>query len=372
MKLRQVGLVAILCMASGWPLAGIAQDQELPKQFITENPGMPFLNEVFFGQSNARSELASLEQATTWLNSPPLTPEDLHGKVVLVEFWTYTCINWLRQAPYVRAWAEKYKDQGLVVVGVHSPEFAFERDLGNVAWAVNALDINYPVAVDSDHEIWRAFNNSYWPALYFIDAEGRLRHHQFGEGSYEEAERVIQELLSEAGTTGTVDAGVQVAVAGLGAAADWANLKSPEIYIGYNRGDGPVSSTRSIADRPSQYLRPDQLSVNKWGLNGDWTIGHESALLNSQSGGMSIRFHARDLHLVMGSAGPETEVRFRVLIDGQPPGPSHGIDVDEQGFGTIKEQRLYQLIRQPGPIDARRLDIEFYDPGAEAFAFTFG
>lgn len=372
MKRKQVGLVLTLLAASGLLLAGIAQDQELTQQSTMKNPGVSFASGVFRSRSEAGSELVSLGQATEWLNSPPLTPEDLHGKVVLVQFWTYTCINWLRQAPYVQAWASKYKDHGLVVVGVHSPEFAFERDLGNIAWAVDMLDVDHPVAIDSDHTIWRAFNNSYWPALYFIDAEGQLRHHHFGEGSYDESEEFIQKLLTEAGASGVSVSPVQLEPDGLGAPADWTNLKSPEIYVGYGRGEGPVSSGRNTLDKPNQYQRPSQLHTNEWGLSGEWTVGRESAVLNSQNGGLAIRFHARDLHLVMGPSEPGAEIGFRILIDGLPPDLSHGLDTDEQGFGVIKEQRLYQLLRQAGPIVARQMEIEFYGVGAEAFAFTFG
>ena len=330
----------------------------------------------FTGFRSARlggqTELASLERANEWLNSPPLTAPALRGKVVLIDFWTYTCINWLRTAPYVRAWAEKYKDQGLVVIGVHAPEFAFEKNIDNVRWAVKEMRIDYPVAVDNEHAIWRAFKNNYWPALYFIDAQGRVRHHHFGEGSYEQSEMIIQALLAEAGTSGIDREPVSVDARGIEAAADWGSLKSAENYVGYERTQNFASPGGAALDKPRTYQLPAMLRLNEWGLSGDWTVKKEAAVLNKPNGGIAYRFHARDLHLVMGPAAPGTSVRFRVLIDGQPPGAAHGIDVDEQGNGTVTEQRLYQLIRQPKPIVDRQFEIEFLDPGVEAFAFTFG
>jgi thiol-disulfide isomerase/thioredoxin len=307
-----------------------------------------------------------------WLNSRPLTKADLRGKVVLVEFWTYSCINWLRTLPYVRVWAEKYKDHGLVVIGVHSPEFGFEQNLDNVRRAVKVMGITYPVVIDNAHAIWRAFDNEAWPALYFVDAQGRIRYHQYGEGSYDQAEHVIQQLLTEAGVGGVPHDLVAVDPRGVEAAADWERLRSPENYVGYERTENFASPGGASADRRRTYAAPSSLKLNHWALTGDWTMGRQATVLNAPNGGMTYRFHARDLHLVMGPSAPGKTVRFRVLIDGHPPGSSHGLDVDADGNGTAAEQRLYQLIRQPGPIADREFEIQFLDPGVEAFAFTFG
>jgi thiol-disulfide isomerase/thioredoxin len=312
-----------------------------------------------------------LDGATAWINSQPLKAADLRGKVVLIEFWTYTCINWRRQLPYVRAWADKYRDKGLVVIGVHSPEFAFEKKIDNVRRATKEIGVQYPVAVDSDYAIWRAFDNEYWPALYFVDTQGRIRHHQFGEGDYEQSETVIKQLLAEAGASG-IDGGM-VSVTGEGpeAAADWDDLRSPENYVGYERTENFASPGGPVRDKPHAYATPAHLSLNQWALSGDWTIKKDATQLNDATGQLTYRFHARDLHLVMGpSVGKR--VRFRVLIDGHVPGAAHGADVDEQGYGTMSEQRMYQLIRQPKPIGDRDFTINFLDPGAEAFCFTFG
>jgi len=317
-------------------------------------------------------ELPSPGGATGWLNSQPLTKDGLRGKVVLVDFWTYTCINWLRTLPYVRAWAGKYKEQGLVVIGVHTPEFRFEKDLDNVRRAVKDRKIDFPVAMDNDYAIWRAFDNHYWPALYVIDAQGRIRHHQFGEGGYERSERIIQQLLGEAGISGIGDQLAAVDARGIEAEADWADLKSPENYLGHERTENFVSPGRAVLDKPRVYAAPARLKLNDWALSGDWTVKRDGVALNKANGRIAYRFHARDLHLVMGPAVRGASVRFRVLIDGQPPGAAHGIDVDDQGNGTVSEQRLYQLIRQPSPIADRQFEIEFLDPGVEAFAFTFG
>ena len=317
-------------------------------------------------------QFPSLDRATTWINSQPLTPAGLRGKVVLVDFWTYSCINWLRTLPYVRAWGEKYKDQGLVVIGVHSPEFGFEKDLPNVRRAATDMQVSYPIAVDSDHAIWRAFDNQYWPALYFIDAQGRIRHHQFGEGDYEQSERIIQQLLAEAGN-GHVDRQL-VSVAGKGteAPADWTSLGSGENYVGYERTENFASPGGARPDKRAAYTIPRTLPLNHWSLAGDWTIGKQATVLNTANGKIAYRFHARDLHLVMGPAVRGTPVRFRVLIDGQPPGAAHGLDVDGAGNGTVSEPRLYQLIRQSQPIADRLFEIEFLDAGVAAFSFTFG
>jgi thiol-disulfide isomerase/thioredoxin len=314
----------------------------------------------------------SLSGATDWLNTSPLTTDDLHGKVVLIDFWTYTCINWLRTAPHVRAWAEKYKDQGLVVIGVHSPEFEFEKDIVNVRRAVTDLPVGFPVAVDTDHAMWRAFKNQYWPALYFIDATGRIRYHQFGEGGFVEAERVIQQLLAEAGAAGVSRELVSVKGDGIEAAADWENLKSPENYLGLARTQNFASNGGAVQNRPRTYAAPTQLRLNHWALAGNWAMRDQAAALHEAGGRIMYRFHARDLHLVMRPAVPGSPVRFRILLDGQPPGAAHGTDVDDQGNGTATEPRLYQLVRQPGTIDDRLFEIEFLDPGIEAFAFTFG
>src|SRR5919107_989744 len=316
-------------------------------------------------------ELPALGGATEWLNSQPLTAAGLRGKVVLVDFWTYTCINWLRQLPYVRAWAVKYKDQGLVVIGVHAPEFAFEKSANNVRWAVKEMRIDYPVAVDNEHTIWRAFKNQYWPALYFVDSQGRVRDHHFGEGSYEQSEMIIQELLAEVGNSGINREPVSVDARGIEAAADWGSLKSAENYVGHERTENFASPGGVVLDKPRMYQRPAMLRLNDWALSGDWTVKKENAVLNKPNGGIAYRFHARDLHLVMGPAVPGMSVRFRVRIDGQPPGAAHGADVDEQGNGVVTEQRLYQLIRQPNPIADRQFEIEFLGSGVEAFAFTF-
>jgi thiol-disulfide isomerase/thioredoxin len=296
----------------------------------------------------------------------------LRGKVVLIDFWTYTCINWLRTLPYVRAWAEKYKAQGLVVIGVHSPEFAFEKNLDNVRRAAKDQKVTYPIAIDSDHAIWRAFKNEYWPALYFVDAQGRIRHHHFGEGEYERSERVIQQLLAEAGISGVGNELVSVDARGTEAAADWVSLKSPENYLGYERTENFASPGGTVSDKRRVYTVPTRLGLNQWALSGDWTVQKPAAVLNQANGRIAYRFHARDLHLVMGPAARGNSVRFRVRIDGQPPGAAHGIDVDDKGNGTVSEQRLYQLIRQPKPIADRQFEIEFLDAGVEVFAFTFG
>jgi len=309
------------------------------------------------------SGLASLRSATTWLNSPPLTAEGLRGKVVAVDFWTYTCINWLRTLPYVRAWSEKYRDAGLVVIGVHTPEFGFEHDLDNVRRAAKEMRVDYPVAVDNDYGIWRGFDNNYWPALYLIDAKGAIRGRQFGEGGYEQAERTIQKLLVEAGAAGIGRESVAVSGQGFEAAADWDSLRSPENYL----GSGRTENFAGRFDATSTRLR-----LNQWGLSGDWTVETGAILLKQANGRIAYRFHARDLHLVMGPAARGASVRFRVLLDGQAPGAAHGIDVDDRSYGTVTEQRLYQLIRQPPPIADRLFEIEFVDAGVEAFAFTFG
>ncbi|MEJ0095856.1 MAG: cytochrome c biogenesis protein DipZ [Methylocella sp.] len=316
-------------------------------------------------------DMPSLSGAVEWLNSPPLTAEGLKGKVVLVDFWTYSCINCLRAIPYVRAWAEKYKDQGLVVIGVHSPEFAFEKNVDNVKKAVADLKIGYPVAIDNDYAIWRAFSNQYWPAHYFIDAQGHIRHHHFGEGEYDESERVIQQLLAEAGKTDVTGALVKVNASGAEAAPDMNDVQSSETYVGYERAENFISPGGAVKDAQHVYAAATP-KLNEWGLSGDWTIGGEHAVLNDAGGSIFFRFHARDLHLVLGPSPDGKPVRFRVTIDGGAPGDSHGADVDAAGEGVVTGQQLYQLIRQSGAIVDRTFKIEFLDPGVEAFAFTFG
>ncbi|GLK49886.1 cytochrome C biogenesis protein DipZ [Brevundimonas intermedia] len=315
-------------------------------------------------------QLPAFTGATTWINSPPLTPQQLRGKVVVVDFWTYSCINCLRALPYVRAWAEKYKDQGLVVIGVHTPEFAFEKSETNVRDAVRRLGVDYPVAMDNDFAIWRAFKNQYWPAHYFIDAQGRIRHHHFGEGDYDGSERVIQQLLKEAGAADVAADVVQVQAQGAEAAADMNQLGSPETYVGYARAENFRSPGGFARDAVKTYAA-GPLGLNDWSLTGAWRVTREHAELTAAGGRVAFRFKARDLHLVMAPAA-EAAPRFRVLIDGQAPGAAAGSDIDAQGMGRIDGQRLYQLVRQSGPVRERTFEIEFLDPGAQVFAFTFG
>jgi thiol-disulfide isomerase/thioredoxin len=324
------------------------------------------------GSLPVEGHLPGFDRATGWLNSPLLVPADFQGKVVLVDFWTYTCINWLRTLAYVRAWAEKYQKQGLVVVGVHTPEFPFERDVDNVRQAVKDMAVPYPVALDSDYAIWQAFANRFWPAIYIADAEGRIRHHQFGEGGYAECEMVIQRLLSESGR-GTVPHDlVSVVPGGFEAQADWASLKSPETYLGYEQARGFASPGGPVLDQTHPYVAADRLNLNHWALAGDWTIERRASVLDHTGGRILFRFHARDIHLVMGPRSRGASVPFRVLIDGEPPGDAHGLDVDQQGRGTVAQQRLYQLIREPGTITDRTFEITFLAPGVEAYVFTFG
>jgi cytochrome c biogenesis protein CcdA/thiol-disulfide isomerase/thioredoxin len=317
-------------------------------------------------------QLPSLAGAVGWLNSPPLSADALKGKVVLIDFWTYSCINCLRAIPYVKGWAEKYKDQGLVVIGVHAPEFAFEKDADNVRKAVADLKIQYPVAIDGNYAIWRAFDNQYWPAHYFIDAQGRIRHHHFGEGDYEGSEQVIQQLLAEAGRADVSGGHISVNATGAEAAADMTDIGSPETYVGYERAENFASPGGAARDAHRTYATPASLHLNEWGLSGDWTVGAERATLNRAGGHVVYRFHARDLHLVLGPASGGSPVRFRVTIDGAAPGNNHGADVDGNGDGAVTGQRLYQLLRQTGPIDDRTFEVRFLDPGVSVYAFTFG
>jgi len=316
--------------------------------------------------------LPGFDGATGWLNSEPLTAADLRGRVVLVQFWTYTCINWLRTLPYVRAWADRYQDQGLLVIGVHTPEFGFEHDLDNIRRAVKDLRVGYPVAVDSDYAIWSAFANHYWPALYFVDAQGQVRHHRFGEGDYQQSEMILQQLLTEAGSGGIGQDLVSVDATGVEAAADWDSLRSPENYLGSERTQNFALFPGAVLDTRHVYAAPTRLALNHWALAGDWTVQGQATVLNQAEGRIAYRFHARDLHLVMAPTAPGTAVRFHVRIDGQPPGAAHGTDVDDQGNGTVTQPRLYQLIRQPGPVSERTFEATFLDPGVQAYAFTFG
>jgi hypothetical protein len=312
-----------------------------------------------------RVDAPSFDGAIEWINSEALGPAELRGRVLLVNFWTLTCINWLRQEPYVRAWSQAYRDDGLVVIGVHTPEFSFEHDVEGVRRATNERSIDYPVAVDNAYEVWTAFDNHFWPALYFVDAAGVIRDEHFGEGRYEESERVIQRLL-----------GVErelVSVEGLGveAEADWDRLRTAETYLGYGRGSGFASPNGTGVDRRRAYAIPERLPLNHWALGGAWAIGHENVVLEEAGGSIAFRFHARDAHLVL-SGGAHEPIAFRVRIDGQAPGSSHGVDIDEEGNGVLRDGRLYQLVREREVVRERTLEITFLAPGAEAYAFTFG
>ena len=316
-------------------------------------------------------ELPSLEGATGWLNSVPLTAADLRGKVVVVDFWTYTCINWLRTLGHVRAWAEKYDDQGLVVVGVHTPEFPFEGNPDNVREAARDMRVEYPIALDSDYAVWTAFDNRYWPAVYIADTQGRIRHHQFGEGGYSECERAIQQLLREVGRNDIGNDLVSVAGDGFEAQADWTSLRSPETYLGYERGER-FASPDGAALEPRSYVVPDLLGLNQWALSGEWTVGRRASVLNRAEGRIAFRFHARDVHLIVGPPARDNPVPFRVLVDGKHPGAAHGLDVDERGHGTVSQQRLYQLVRERESVTDRTFEITFREAGVEAYVFTFG
>ncbi len=325
------------------------------------------------GRDSVRTdELKALDRATAWLNSPALGATALRGKVVLIDVCTYTCINWLRTLPYVREWDRRYREHGLVVIGVHAPEFAFERNVENVRRAVQAMRIAHPLALDNDFAIWRAFNNRYWPSRYLIDANGRIRHHHFGEGEYGRSERMIQELLTETGARGVGDRLSTVEGQGIEAAPDWSNLKSPENYLGYERTTLFASAEGMAENERRRYTAPQRLRRGHWALSGEWTARAQSIRLAQSTGRIHCTFHARDVHLVMGPTVIGAARRFRVTLDGAPPGAARGSDVGADGNGVVTDQRLYQLIRQPGAIDDRRIEIEFLDAGAEAFAFTFG
>ena len=315
--------------------------------------------------------LPSLGGATGWLNSPALTADSLRGKVVLIDIWTYTCINWLRTLPYVRAWSEKYKNQGLLVLGVHSPEFEFEKKVDNVRRAAMNMRVDYPIAIDSDFAVWRALRNNAWPCRYFVDATGRIRHVQVGEGEYAQAEMMIKQLLAEAGASEVDRNLVSVDAEGAEAPADWRNLRSPETYVGYEQ-TANFSSGRALPDKRNTYAVPKRLTLNQWALSGEWTFAKQFVALNAPKGRIAYSFHARDLHLVMGPGKPGAAVPFRVLIDGQPPRADRGVESTKGGGGRLTEQRLYQLIRQQPPIRERRFEIEFLGSGTEAYCFTFG
>ncbi|HEX6758997.1 MAG TPA: redoxin domain-containing protein [Propionibacteriaceae bacterium] len=312
-----------------------------------------------------RLHMPSLGGATEWLNSEPLAPAELRGRVVLVDFWTLTCINWLRAEPYVRAWSQAYRNDGLVVIGIHTPEFSFEHEIDRVRQATKERGIDYPVAVDNDYEIWSAFDNHYWPALYFIDADGIIRDHHFGEGRYEQSELIIQRLLGiERGLVSVEGHGVE-------AEADWYHLRTPETYLGYARSEHFTSPDGAAFDEYRAYELPEHLQVHHWALAGEWTIERENVVLDRAGGSIAYRFHARDAHLVL-SPGTQEPIPFRVLLDGVAPGPSRGVDIDEGGNGLLRDGRLYQLVRQPDAVRERTLEITFLRPGAEAYVFTFG
>jgi thiol-disulfide isomerase/thioredoxin len=316
--------------------------------------------------------LAALLGARQWLNTQPLRADDLRGKVVLVNFWTFSCINSLRALPYVREWAKKYRDRGLVVVGVQTPEFAFEKNVANVSKALISLGVNYPVAVDNDFGIWRAFSNEAWPAFYFIGADGRVKHHVLGEGGYDDSERLIQRMLSEADGTPVTSPIVAIDGTGPQAAADENDLRSGETYIGYAQAQNFASPGGAEEDAPSLYRTVSALRLNQWSLAGVWTVGSEFATLNEAAGRIAYRFHSRDLHLVLATSSQDRPIRFRITIDGAPPGADHGVDVDAGGLGSVQEDRMYQLVRQTMPVADRTFEIEFLDAGVRAYVFTFG
>ncbi len=342
------------------PSGGPGMIRSIAHRLAGERPALP-----------VEGRLPSFEGATGWLNSDPLTPELLRGRVVLVDFWTYTCVNWLRTLPYLQAWAAKYWDDGLTVIGVHTPEFGFERNIDNVITQSRRLGVEYPIALDSDYAVWRAFANHFWPALYIADAAGRIRFHHFGEGEYPMTEMVIQQLLLDAGARGIDHDLVMVEPRGLEVAADWRTLQSPETYVGYHQSTGFAQEEVARFDEPRVYT-PGPLPLNSWGLSGKWTMTGDAAVLNERGGRIAFRFHARDLNLVMGPSSQGASIPFRVFLDGQLVDAAHGSDVDPDGSGMVSDQRTYQLIRQPGPIADRLFEVEFQDAGVEAYCFTFG
>jgi thiol-disulfide isomerase/thioredoxin len=357
----------------GLDLVAAGNGSDMTSHWLTPRGPMPPGLHATAGGLPVEGELPSLDGATGWLNTPPLTAAGLRGSVVLASFWTYTCINWLRQLPYLRAWAQKYAADGLVVLGVHTPEFPFEHDPGNVSQAVADMNVTYPVVTDNKYAIWEAFGNHYWPALYFADAEGQIRHHRFGEGDYRQSEMVIQQLLTEAGAVGARRDLTEPEASGVEAPADWDTLGSPENYTGYARTVGFASPGGVVPGKKHAYAAPAELLLNDWALSGDWTMEAQGAILGSGGGQVTCRFRARDVHLVMGPAQTGgAAVPFRVLLDGQPPGGSHGTDVAASGAGTAAQQRLYQLIRQDGRITDRTIEITFAEPGVQVCAFTFG
>jgi len=377
-------LAGVVAVASGWDTgilrrislaggtSGLEQrlvDRLRPVALAHGNETLAPSSQVQLDEEGA---FPSLDGAVAWLNSPPLTSNGLRGKVVLIDFWTYSCINCLRAIPYVEAWAEKYKDDGLVVIGVHTPEFAFEKDQTNIAKAVRDLKITYPIAIDSNYAIWKAFRNEYWPAHYFIDAQGTIRYHHFGEGEYDKSEQVIQELLKQRNANVKVAGLVQVNGSGAQAAADTDDIQSPETYIGYERQENYVSPEKIHRDAAASYTAPGRMDVNNWGLAGQWIVGGERASLVSAPGKIVFRFHARDLHLVLGPGKEGKPIRFKVLLDGAVPGDDHGADTGSSGEGTVTDYRLYQLIRQKGKVEDRTFEIQFLDPGVHVYAFTFG
>jgi thiol-disulfide isomerase/thioredoxin len=315
--------------------------------------------------------LPAFDGATRWLNSEPLTPQRLRGRVVVVDFWTYTCVNWLRTLPYLQAWADKYRDDGLTVIGVHTPEFGFEHDIDNVVAQSRNLGVEYPIAVDNDYAVWGAFANHYWPALYLADTEGRIRYHHFGEGEYAATEMAMQQLLMDAGVEGVDQDLVSVDPRGLEVAADWRTLRSPETYVGYGQSTGFASEEEAAFDEPHAYaLEP--LRLNQWALAGNWTVARHAGVVNEPGGRIAFRFQARDLNLVMGPTSRGGSAAFRVFLDGQPPDGAQGVDVSAGGGGIVNDQRTYQLIRQTGSVRERLFEIEFLDAGVEAYCFTFG
>jgi cytochrome c biogenesis protein CcdA/thiol-disulfide isomerase/thioredoxin len=364
-------LVAVAAIALGWDTGVLTRlsyastnriEQSLIDKLQVDDPhDLP-----------VEGTLPPFDGATAWLNSPPLTAQGLRGKVVVIDFWTYSCINCLRALPYTKAWYERYRDDGLVVIGVHAPEFAFEKDEGNVRRAVEQLGVRYPVALDNDFAIWKSFNNRYWPAHYFIDAQGQVRGHHFGEGGYEESERLVRALLMEAGNANLPAMSNGVESAGVEMAADLSNKRSPETYVGYGRAENFTSDSGFERDAPKTYVAPATLQLNQWALDGRWTAGRQRAVLGAAPGRIEFRFQARDLHLVLGPAEAGQRVRFRVTLDGAAPGASHGIDVAADGQGAVTDQRLYQLIRQTDGVREHTFAIEFLDPGVHAYAFTFG
>jgi cytochrome c biogenesis protein CcdA/thiol-disulfide isomerase/thioredoxin len=385
-------LVAVVAIGLGWDTGLLTRlsagntnrieqaliDAVRPASMQGEEPAMAMTGTMMMSAAAStkelpiEGELPGFDGAVGWLNSSPLTAEGLRGKVVLVDLWTYSCINCLRTLPYLKAWYERYRDQGFVIVGVHSPEFAFEKDEGNVRRAVREFGIEYPVALDNDYAIWQAFNNQYWPAHYFVDAQGRIRGHHFGEGNYEESEELIRTLLAEAGEQSLPAMAPGTAGQGIEAAAGKTEVRSPETYVGYGRAENFISPGGFAHEAAKSYVAPNSLELNQWALDGNWTVEGERAMANAAPGKIVFRFHARDLHLVLGPGANGKPVRFRVRVDGAAPGDDRGTDVDVEGDGVVREQRLYQLIRQSGDVQDRTFTIEFLDPGVQAYAFTFG